>query len=352
MATNITFLTGSQWAEQDTTSKVAYTRDWSDFATAADAIATSAWAAITGVTFSGEGFSTVQTAVDVAAATPGLYRISNTVTTASGRRDTRVFLLYVVASSVVVRSDLFARDEFLAHFRSDRMGSVQKYLPANLSDDYLWTKLKAAEAAARRALHVFFVPTVLFPNEPTQAEIDALAGAPWAVDPGYDMDQDLTQPGGWTFVVLRQRPVISLESIKFSYPGMGTVFTVPSNWTKVDKKYGHVRFIPTSNAFTTPMGGMMVGAMGMQSAPQFIEIRYTAGLKDAATDYPDLLDVVQRMVLAALMHDATLPSSTSISADGLSQSSSPPDLEKFKDGIEQALEDLRQRIHGVPFIVL
>lgn len=133
---------------------------------------------------------------------------------------------------------------------------------------------------------------------------------------------------------------------------MGTVFSVPSQWIKVDKKCGHVRYIPTSNAFTTPMGGMMVGAMGMQSAPQFIEVRYTAGLMDAVNDYPDLLDVINRMVMQRLMSDAVVAASTSISADGLSQSSSAPDLDKMQDGIDRQLEALRQRIHGVPLMVL
>lgn len=96
----------------------------------------------------------------------------------------------------------------------------------------------------------------------------------------------------------------------------------------------------------------MIGAMGMQGVPQFIEARYTAGLKDAVNDYPDLLDLVQRMVLAGLMNDAVLAASTSISADGLSQSISAPDLDKYRDGIESALDDLRTRIHGVPLMVL
>jgi hypothetical protein len=252
----------------------------------------------------------------------------------------------------IEQSALFIRDDFITSFRSNRLPRIRAYLDDSLTDDYLWDKLKAAEFDAQRELHCFLVPTVLFPNDPTQAEIDALAGAPWAVDPGYDYDQDITQPGGWSFLQLRQKPVISLESIKFSYPSMGTIFSVPPQWIKVDKKYGHVRFIPTSSAFTTPMGGMMIAAMGMQSAPQFIEVRYTAGLKNAVADYPDLLDLIQRMVMLRMVTDAFLPGSSSISADGLSQSSSPPDLEKMQAAIDKSLETLRTRIHGIPLMVL
>lgn len=249
-------------------------------------------------------------------------------------------------------SSLFTRTTFLASFKADRLPSVQQFLSGAVSDDYLWGKLLAAEADVQRELHVYLEPTVLFPNDPTQTEIDALAGAPWAVDPGYDYSEDMIQPGGWTFLPLRQKPVITLESIKFSHPSMGTVFSIPDKWIKVDKKYGHVRFIPTNSAFIPSLGGLMVGALGMNSAPQFIEVRYTAGLKNAAVDYPDLVDLVQRMAAIRMMNDAMLPASTSISADGLSQSKSAPDLEKLQAGVDKLLDTLRQRIHGIPLMVL
>lgn len=247
---------------------------------------------------------------------------------------------------------LFTKSVSVRRFTTERLPLLASFVRSTPTSDYIWDKFLAAEADAQRELHVFFVPTVLFPNDPTQDEIDALDGAAWAVDPGYDYDQDITQPGGWSYLALRQKPVISLESIKFSYPSMGTIFSVPPQWIKVDKKYGHVRFIPTSSAFTTPMGGMMIAAMGMQSAPQFIEVRYTAGLKNAAADYPDLLDLIQRMVMLRMVTDAFLPGSSSISADGLSQSMSPPDLEKMQAAIDKSLETLRTRIHGIPLMVL
>lgn len=247
---------------------------------------------------------------------------------------------------------LFTRSAFLASFRADRLAAVQRYLPGPVTDDYLWGKLRAAEADVQRMLHVYLVPTAMFPDDPTETEIEALSGKPWAVDPGYDYSEDMIQPGGWTFLPLRQKPVITLESIKFSHPAMGTVFSIPDKWIKVDKKYGHVRFIPTNSAFVPSLGGLMVGALGMNSAPQFIEVRYTAGLKDAANDYPDLIDLIQRMVMMRLMSDAIVSASESISADGLSQSKSAPDMDKMQGGIDQAMETLRQRIHGIPLMVL
>ena len=248
-------------------------------------------------------------------------------------------------------SALFTNPASITAFKAGNLPRIAGYV-GTVSDDYIWGKLIAAEFDAQRQLNVFFAPTVLFPNDPTQAELDALAGAAWAIDPGYDYDQDMIQPGGWSFVPLRQKPVVSVSSIKFSYPSMGTVFTVPSQWIKVDKRAGHVRFIPTSNAFTTPMGGMMIGAMGMQSAPQFVEIRYTAGLQNVTQTYPDLVDLVYRMAMLRMMSDAMPDASGSISADGLSQSKTPPDIDKLQTAIDKQLDTLRQRIHGVMMAVL
>lgn len=282
--------------------------------------------------------------------TPPQCAIIVTVANDGGSRN---WITYIeVDDGIVDATALFSRNVAIAKFRANRMSAVIRYTGGNVSDDYLWDKLMAAEADAQRELHVFFRPTVLFPNDPSDAEIAALAGAPWAVDPGYDYSEDMIQPGGWTFLPLRQRPVITLESVKFAHPSMGTVFSIPSQWIKVDKKYGHIRFIPTNSAFIPSIGGLMVGALGMNSAPQFIEVRYTAGLKNAAADYPDLLDLVQRMAALRMIHDAVVPASTSISADGLSQSYSAPDLEKMQESIDRSMETLRQRIHGIPLMVL
>lgn len=273
-----------------------------------------------------------------------------TVTNAGASRN---WITYIeVDPATPDASAIFQRSVAVSRFRSERLRSVQPYLGGQVSDDYIWAKLVAAEADAQRELHVFLRPTVLFPSDPTQPEIDALAGAAWAVDPGYDFTEDMRQPGGWVFLPLRQRPVITLESVKFAYPSVGTVFSVPSQWTKLDKKYGHVRFFPTGTAFNTPVGGMMLGAMGMHGVPAFLEVRYTAGLKNAAQDYPDLVDLVQRMAAIRMMNDAMLPASSSISADGLSQSKSAPDVDKLQAGVDKLLDTLRQRIHGIPLMVM
>lgn len=346
-------------AEQAAGSLLDYGLDWADFLSTApgDSIASSTWTAEDplALTISNQAVAGAITSAWLTGGQAGQwYAVVNEITTVAGRRDSRVCMLYVrpalSGGSALFPSRLVA----LTKLRRDRlvMAAAGALPEVTLTDDYLWDKLLAAEADASRELQVFFEPTKLFPDTPTPEEISALDGKPWAVDPGYDYDQDLLQPGGWTFIALRKKPVVSLESIKFVFPSSGVIYTVPETWTKVDKKYGHVRFIPNGSAFTHPMGGMLVHTMGMQTAPQFVEIRYTAGLSNAAAEYPDLLDLVQRMAVLGLLGDAMLPTSGSISADGLSQSVSPPDMEKLRGEVDRMLDTLRTRLHGVKMMVL
>lgn len=210
--------------------------------------------------------------------------------------------------------------------------------------------LRAAESDAEHALRVFFGPVEVLPESATQAEKDALdeAGTRWIEEPGYDLDGEFFAGERWGYLVTRQRPIISVSSMVFAYPQpVAAVYTVPASWIRVDKKFGHIRLVPSSQAFVAPLSMFVMqvigGGLGL---PQAIQIRYRAGLQNAAQKYPDLLDVVQRMALMRLVQNLMLPVSGSISADGLSESISV-DLAKAQDDIDRHLERLRQVIHGV-----
>jgi hypothetical protein len=87
-----------------------------------------------------------------------------------------------------------------------------------------------------------------------------------------------------------------------------------------------------------------------RTVPQMIQLRYTAGLRNAAQQYPELVDLVQRMATLRILQSQFVGASSSISADGLSESRSL-DLDKFQGDIDQHLERLRQVIHGVQCLV-
>ena len=243
-------------------------------------------------------------------------------------------------------------DQTLEDLRNDRLSLMASSLLGNFnpSDEYLESKLRAAEADAQRRLRVFFAPTQVFAGEPTSAEIAALDGAQWVEEAAYDYEPNLWTSEDWGYLVLRKSPVITLNSVVFAYP-TNTVFTLPTAWARVDKKNGHVRFVPTSTAAgAVPL--MLLSAMsGGRIIPEMIRVRYVAGLRDVETEWPDLVDAIKKMAVLRIIQDHFLPQSGSISADGLSQTLSV-DMQAYHDGVDGALDALFQAIHGPVLMVL
>lgn len=224
-----------------------------------------------------------------------------------------------------------------------------------LSDAYLLSKLQAAESDASRRLRVSFAPSTVFAYEPTADEITALGvGASWSEESPYDYEPHLWNAEDWGYLVLRQKPVIIVEQIRLAYPAPTTgFFTIPLSWVRVDKKAGHIRFVPSAAALQAgPLSTFILSAMGGgRNIPQMIQVRYRAGLENVVTDWPDIIDVIKKMAVLRLVQDAFLPQSGSISADGLSQSTSVQ-MQDYHDGIDAALDALFSAIHGPVMAVL
>lgn len=266
------------------------------------------------------------------------------------------------------RSALFpSRDIAVAKLRQDRLMLAAANVledPSKISDEYLWSKLQAAEASIAGMLGVPLQPTRYFSGQPTDEQIATLpAGMPWEVDAPYDYDPANFQGDRWGFFLTRHRPVISVVGVKFVYPSpTHTVLNVPSDWIRVDRKYGRVQFVPTSSPFLSPIGGLVMNNMASgRMLPQAIELEYTAGLTAAEirSKYADLLDVVQKQAVTKIIEDSFPAASGSVSADGLSQSMSV-DLSKYHDMIDHAINGgpggsnggLMVRIHGIRTVVM
>lgn len=217
--------------------------------------------------------------------------------------------------------------------------AASEYFPdVELVDDYVYKKVLAAEASIRRQLRVAFEPTTYFPDTPTQAQIDALNGKPWAIDPAYDFDPEFFQGERWGFIITRQKPIVSVASISFAYPSpQNTVFSVPNEWIRFDRKAGHIRLVPASQTFAAPLSAFLMQAIGGgRSIPFMIRVQYVAGLSDAVNEWPDLVDVIYKQAALSIIKDAFIPKSGSISADGLSQSKTL-DVNEFQDSINETL---------------
>lgn len=252
---------------------------------------------------------------------------------------------------------LFAdKTQVVADLRADRLlltGGA--YFKASaLSDDYIYGKLLAAEADASRRLRVLFEPTTIFAGEPTPDEIAAVGTSPWLEESGYDYEPALWNPEDWGYLVLRNPLVSSITSIEFVYPSpVAGTFRMPDSWIRLDKKAGHVRFVPAGASMSVGAFGSMILSMmaGGRNVPQMIKVRYVAGMANAARDYPDLVDLIMKMAVLRIIEDAFVPQSGSISADGLSQSFSA-DVDKFADTVDRRLGSLQDAIHGVRCMVM
>lgn len=253
---------------------------------------------------------------------------------------------------------LFAdRAATLTEMRRDRLLSVaQNYMPdVEVSDDYLWGKLRSAEGQASKALRCFLTPREVVPQDMPEEKKQALrdAGETVVEEPGYDFDPGLFSAGAFGALRLRHRPVLKIKGLQFVYPGTSNpLFDVPVEWLRVDRKYGHVQFVPVGTYMQGQIGGFVLSSVGFASAmPLAIQIHYRAGLEDAAEEHPDLPDLLKKMAVLAVVEDQFLPASGSTSADGLSQSISW-DAEKYQGSIDKRLERLRQSIGGITMGIL
>jgi hypothetical protein len=252
-----------------------------------------------------------------------------------------------IFSTNVARALDELKSDRLVHAAGTYLGGV---LP---SDPALTRKLYAAEAEASRKLGVPLEETMIFADEPTADELSVLDGMPYKVEPGYDLPADFFGRQSWGFLALRVRPVIDVESIRFVYPSVDqTLYTVPKNWIRVDKKYGQLHIIPGPGAGNMPVSIFMIQAVsGGTNVPHAIRVKYRAGLDCSLPENGDVVDLVMQMAVLRVVQDAFSPSSGSISADGLSQSVSV-DVGKLQDDIDNRIGRLKESIKGLVWGVL
>ena len=350
------------WAQQDKDAFLDYSIDWTDWLALSpgDTINTSTWSTDASLTLNSPGVVGSVASVWVQGGTAWTwYAITNTVVSNQGQRDQRTIRMQIVDEGAPAQSALFPnRGLAIAKLRRDRlmMAAAGSMPTVQVSDDYLWDKLRAAESQMAHELRVPLVPTAFFPEDPTDAEIAALNGMPWAIDPGYDYQpSDFSFNDKWGMIKLRNKPLHTVSRVRFAYPGGPTAhYDLPIDWVRADKKYGTVQFVPSSTAFAAPLNAFVMQAIGNgRSIPLAMQISYVAGLKDVPSNYPELLDAIYKTAALKIVEDSFLPQSGSISADGLSQSVSN-DMAAHHDTVDRILHGgkgsnggLMAAIHGI-----
>lgn len=261
------------------------------------------------------------------------------------------------------RNSLFIRDIVVDEIRTDQlMAAAASVLSGvEVSDDYIWGKVRAAESEISHTLGVPLVPTRFFSVEPpTQEQIDALDGMAWEVEPAYDYAPDLFRGDRWGLLVTRQRPIIDIISFSFTYPSSkDSYMPIPLDWIRWDAKYGSLNLVPSSPAIFAQMDAIIMTALtGGRAIPQMMRLDYTAGLQDVPNQYPELIDVIKKLAVLKIVADSYLPQSGSISADGLSQSLSV-DMGKYQEVIDHTLNGpdgsnggLMRKLHGIRMLVM
>lgn len=260
------------------------------------------------------------------------------------------------------RTSLFIKDIVVGDIRREQLMAAAAGVlqDVKISDDYIWNKVRAAESEIAHRLRVPLVPTRFFPTQPTQEQIYALDGMAWEHEVGYDYTPDMFERDKWGFIVTRQRPVISVERLRFAMPSSnGSYFDIPPDWIRIDAKYGHLRILPTTNASLISTSIMGMTMLSWHSVvPTMIQLEYTAGLSNVADTYPELIDAIKKQAVCKIVTEAFLPQSGSISADGLSQSISV-DVSKYQETIDHIIDGpdgsnggLQAKINGIRSMVI
>jgi hypothetical protein len=370
MATQTTVSGDAIWAEKDKDATRQYTFKLDDYMAVDDVISSASW----GISPSGSvqvansSFSDKSVSVYLSGGVQSTwYAVTCSWTSQNGIVDQFTLRLFIKedAESVSAFGSALFPNRFTAikKLRTDRLLlAASGAMPSvELSDDYLWDKILAAEAEISHELRVPLQPTTFFPDTPTDDEIAALGGQPWGIDPGYDYSPEaFGYNDKWGMIKTRNKPLQSVSRVRFAYPG-GELshYDLPLDWLRMDKKYGQIQFVPSSTAFVAPLNAFVMQAIGNgRTIPLAIQVTYVAGLSDAAKTYPDLIDALLKKTMIKVIEDVFLPQSGSISADGLSQSMSV-DMEKYHDTVDRILNGgkgsnggLMTAIHGVRFASL
>lgn len=214
----------------------------------------------------------------------------------------------------------------------------------------LWRAARAAEdfyeSTTGIGLRRYNVRTDPLPAESGTYDIEEL---------GYDYGIEMFRGNAWGAIRLRRLPVYSISSMQICYPNRTSpVYTIPSDWIKLDKRHGYVRIIPSSVAAFAAFSAQILTIMaGATLVPQAIQVAYTAGLSsdEMREEWSQLLDALRmRSVVTAIQLAGLMlwqrGSSLSVSADGLSQSRSGGD-QVFRSAVEayqKQEQDLREAV--------
>lgn len=254
-------------------------------------------------------------------------------------------------------------DEAVQTFRTEYLGALpMAQFFQNLSDEALYKKILQAENTVKNRLRICLEPTIIFPQPTgclTDEQLDCLDGQAYEIEPGYDWDPTMFQTDRWGFIATNKKPVIEVLDYRIIYTdAQDSLFNIPLTWIRLDRQYGHVRLVPTGNMAMVALQTSLLPLFAVSRLiPNGARLKYKAGFKDVFQEQPDLVAFIFRQAMANALKDLWIPSSGSISADGLSQSSSF-DINKMlygdgkTGGLAEDYKYWKQWFHGPVVMVI
>lgn len=227
--------------------------------------------------------------------------------------------------------------------------------PAKLTDAYLTNKIRGQEDGIERELGILWNETrIRSEPDPTDTDFDL-------TEPAYDYDSDFFTGERWGFIKVRHYPIRSVERFVFAYPNVDAkTFLVPKSWIRFDAAYGYIRLVPDGLSIMTNFSGYILSVLsGGRGIPHTILIDYTAGFQTGKktvadslrSSHQDLLEHLKHSVVVDIIRDGLLPGSSSINADGLSESISL-EFQSIMDQQHAQRKVFKDKIKGIVMTVM
>ncbi len=330
--------------EQSAGERLLWRLDWSEWLArvGATALASASWTAAPGVTVEPAWLDGAQALVWVSGGEPGrAYWLRCEAQTDAGHRGVREL---TVSLSLSLSGDggIFGSvADGLARLRASLATVSSSVLPQDLPDAVAWQRLLAAVAEVQGALGVPLRPTLVLPEGDASP---VPPGVPVMREPGYDLPPDFFAVGRFGALQLRVRPVIEVEALDVLMPG-GMRYTLPARWVRLDRKYGLLHLVPDGTLASLPYGGSAAALAAGVTVPAALRVRYRAGIDVLHPDYAAVLDAVVMSATLRVLRGAVTPTSASVSADGLSQSSSI-DVDRLASDLDDQIAALRLKLLG------
>lgn len=286
-----------------------------------------------------------------------IYEISVTATSSLGQVLELQGILEI-KTDIEEYSLLYAKSKILQSLKTDRLvlAVSNAFSDFPVTDSYLFGKIKTAEGILERRLKINLTPTKFVTRNTDTAITDNYTsnGIRWAYDDNYDYPYGAFADESWFWTNLRNHPIISVESIKFSFPPplSNSVFEIPSSWIVIDHNNSSIQLVPSTASFSSYLPPYIFNILGGgRQMPYLVYINYTAGLANAFAQYPEMDDLIQKIAVHSLIEDSYPTTGGSISADGLSQYQNF-NIKQFEAIIDKRIETLRQSISGIRMVIL